>query len=52
MLKKNKIEIFIEEKIKKNKSCDKISCRKLAKLYSEETGEKISKTYLNNLMKN
>lgn len=49
---KKKIESFIEGKLKINKSREEISCRKLAKLYTNETGEKISKTYINNIMKN
>lgn len=50
--KKSKLELYIEERIKENKSRDKISRRKLAKLYSEETGEKVSKTYVNKILKN
>ena len=49
---KNKIELFVEEKIKSNKSREQISCRKLAQLFLNETGEKISKTYINNLIRN
>ena len=49
---KNKIELFVEEKIKSNKSRELISCRKLAQLFLNETGEKISKTYINNLIRN
>ena len=50
--KKSDIEEFIEKKLKANDSRDKISCRKLAKAYTEETGKKISKTYINNLLRN
>ena len=50
--KKSKIELFVEDKLKNNKSREDISCRKLAQLYFDETGEKISKTTINNLIKN
>jgi hypothetical protein len=51
-IRKNKIEEFVENKLKENQSREKISCRKLAKLYFDETGNKISKTYINNLLRN
>lgn len=49
---KNKVEEFIEKKLNENKSRNNISCRKLAKAYAEETGKKISKSYINNLLRN
>ena len=50
--KKNKIEEFISKKLNDNSARNNISCRKLAKSYEEETGQKISKTYINNLLRN
>ena len=38
--------------MEENKSRNNISCRKLAAAYFEETGDKISKTYIHNLLKN
>ena len=49
---KNKIELFVEVKIKFNKFREQISCQKLVQLFLNETGEKISKTYINNLIRN
>lgn len=50
--KKNKIEQFIEKKLIENKSRNSFSCRKLANSFFEETGERVSKTYINNILKN
>ena len=50
--KKSDIEIYVEKKIKENPSRDKISYRKLADCCLKETGQKISKSYMNNLLRN
>lgn len=50
--KKSNIELFVEKKLEENKAREKISCRKLSKAYFQETGNKISKTYINNLLRN
>ena len=50
-IKKDKVKKFIEKKLNENKSRNNISCRELANSFTEETGEKISKTYIHNLLK-
>ena len=49
--KRNKVEEFIK-KLEENKTRNNISCRKLSTSYFEWTGDKISKAYIHNLLKN
>ena len=50
--KKTDIEIFIQNKFNTIDDRRKLSCRNLAKLYGEETGTIVHKTYINNIIKN
>lgn len=50
--KKNEVEKYVEIKLKESKTREKLSCRKLSKSYFEDTGKSISKTYINNILKN
>lgn len=50
--KENEIVKFVKQKLEQNNQIEKISCRKLSKLYFKETGKSISKTYINNILKN
>lgn len=50
--KENEIVKFVKTKLEQNFNLDKISCRKLSNLYYKETGKSISKTYINNILKN
>ena len=50
--KKDEVEKFVEIKLKESKTREKLSCRKLSKAYFEDTGKSISKTYINNILKN
>lgn len=50
--KKDELIEWVETKINENQSRDKISSRKLSKLYYEEKGKKISKTAIHYILKN
>ena len=47
----NDIEKFILEKIENTDDRAKLSCRKIASMYSEQTGKIIHKTHVNNIMR-
>ena len=48
----SELEIFIEKKFNAIDDRRKLTCRNLAKLYTEETGNIIHKTYINNIIRN
>ena len=48
---KTEIEKFILKQIKNNPDRSKLSCRKLASLYTEESGKTIHKSQMNNIMR-
>ena len=46
------VELFIKEKIMNSKNRSEITCRRLALAYFENTGKKVSKSSVNNIIKN
>lgn len=50
--KENDVIKFVRNKLNQNIQIEKLSCRKLARMYLNETGKTISKTYINNILKN
>ena len=48
----NDVGKYVLKKIQDNKSRDKITCRKLSDSYFQDTGLKVSKNYMNKILKN
>ena len=46
------VENYALKKIQENKSRDQMTCRKLAKSYQQDSGFKVSKDYMNKILKN